>query len=49
MVVQAPELVKECIKRYNPEIKQILLLDQSIMPSMNKDLMQSDPSKGGVL
>lgn len=41
MDVQAPELVRECIKRYNLETKQILLPDQSILLSINKALMQS--------
>ena len=40
MAMQAPELVKECIERYNLETKQILLPDQSILLSVNKELMQ---------
>lgn len=41
MVVHAPELVRECIKRYDLEMKQILFPDQSILISINKALMQS--------
>lgn len=41
MVVYAPKLVNECIERYNLETKKILFLDQSILLSINKVLMQS--------
>lgn len=41
MVVHAPELVKECVERYNLETKNILFLDQYILISINKALMQS--------
>ncbi len=41
MIVHEPKLVKECIERYNLEMKKILFPHQSILLSINKVLMQS--------
>lgn len=41
MAMQAPDLVRECIKRYNPKTRQIFFPDQSVLLSMDKELMQS--------
>lgn len=35
MVVQALELVRECIEKYNPQTKQILFPDQSVLLYIN--------------
>ena len=36
VVVQAPELIIECINHYNPDTKQILLPDQSVLISIDR-------------
>ena len=41
MAMQVPIFLKECVEIYNPETKYILLPSQSILLSVNKELMQS--------
>ena len=36
VAVQAPELILECINNYNPDTKQILLPDQSVLISIDR-------------
>ena len=36
VAVQAPELILECINHYNPDTKQILLPDQSVLISIDR-------------
>lgn len=36
VAVQAPELIVECINHYNPDTKQILLPDQSVLISVDR-------------
>lgn len=41
MVIMAPELIRECIEKYNPQTRQILFHDQSVFLSIDKALIQS--------
>ena len=39
VAVQAPELIVECINHYNPDTKQILLPDQSVLISVDRQVV----------
>ena len=41
MSVQAPKLVKECIERYDPTKKRIMMPENSIVISLSREVMQS--------